>query len=280
MKLGINLLLWATYIDESHLPVLERLKEIGYDGVELPIMSGEADHYRWLGGKLDELGLRRTASIAITDPKINPVSEDAAERDAARDYMKWVVDCAQASGCEVVIGPMYQTLGRFTGAGPTEEENQRVVDLLSEAAPLAEQADLTLAIEALNRFECYMCNTLATAAELARRINHPAVGIMIDTFHCHMEENDTPQAIREADDVIVHAHYSENNRGIPGTGQVDFPAVTAALRDVDYDDWVVIEAFGRAMPDLAAATCIWRDLFQSQDHCAAEGYAYLRPIVG
>lgn len=275
MRLGINLLLWTGHVGESFRPLLETLAGIGYDLVEIPVMSGEIAEYARIGSWLDELGLARSSSMAFTDPTANPVSPDPNVRRAAYIQLRWQIECAAALGATKVIGPMFQTLGRFTGEGPTEEELDRVVELLTAVAPDAQRAGITLVIEPLNRFECYVCNTAAAAAELARRVDSPAVGVMVDTFHANIEEKDTIAALAAAGDRLVHVHASESDRGTPGTGQVDFPGVFRALGEIGYDGEVVIEAFGRAVPELAAATRIWRDTFSSPEELAREGWSYL-----
>ena len=276
MRAGINLLLWTGHVTDQHLPVLELLRGIGYDLVEVPVMTGRVAHYAALGRRLDDLGLARTSSMAFTDDAADPVSEQLNLRQAARDQLLWQIDCAEALGANKVIGPMFQVLGRFSGTGPTKRELARVTDLLADVAPHARQAGVTLAIEPLNRFECSLCTTLAAASELARRVAHPAVGVMLDTFHAHIEEQDTPTAIRAAGDSLMHVHVSENHRGIPGTGQVDFPSVFRALADIGYDGDLVVEAFGRSVPELAAATRIWRDTFESQETLARAALPLLR----
>ena len=276
MRFGINLLLWSGRVAEEHRPVLERLARLGYDLVEVPVMSGSVEECAAIGRWLDDLGLARTTSMAFVDPAADPSSDDPARRRAALEQMRWQVDCAEAMGATKVIGPMYQTLGQFTGSGPSGDELERVAEMLAGVADRARRAGVVLAIEPLNRFECHLCNTLADAVELARRVEHPAVGAMIDTFHAHIEERDTPAAIRAAGDAIVHVHASESHRGTPGSGQVDFPAVLLALREIGYDGDVVVEAFGRAVPELAAATRIWRDTFASPEELARDALPYLR----
>jgi D-psicose/D-tagatose/L-ribulose 3-epimerase len=276
VRAGINLLLWTGHVTDEHAPVLEELSRLGYDLVEVPVMTGEVAHYAALGRRLDDLGLARTSSMAFTDPARDPLSEDAAVRRAARDQLLWQIDCAQALGATKVIGPMFQVLGRFSGAGPTPDERERVVELLAQVAPPAAAAGVTLAIEPLNRFECHVCTTLATATDLARRVGHPAVGVMVDTFHAHIEEKDTPAAIRAAGERLVHVHISESDRGTPGTGQVDFASVFGALEQVGYDGDLVVEAFGRSVPELAAATRVWRDTFDSAERLARDALPLLR----
>jgi len=133
-----------------------------------------------------------------------------------------------------------------------------------------------LGLESLNRFECYFLNTMADAAAYVKRVDHPNCQVMFDTFHANIEEKDPVGCITEYMDVIKHVHISENDRGTPGKGHIDWPGTFKALRSGGYDNWLVIEAFGRALPDLAAATRVWRDFFPSRDGVYVEGLKFIK----
>lgn len=276
MNIGVNMLLWATCVTNEHRAALEAIRASGADGVEIPIMEGRPSAYRELGGGLDDLGLKRTASMAFVTPEVNPVSDDPARRRAAADNLRWLIECAHALGAPVICGPMFQTIGLFTGDGPTEAELARAAEVLRSVAGEARDAGVTLAMEPLNRFEAYVLNTLADAASLTDRVGHPNVGVLFDTFHANIEEKDPVGAIRTHGRVIRHVHCSANDRGIPGQDHVDWLGTFKALHDVGYDGWLVIEAFGRALPGLAAATKIWRDLFDDALNVARQGIPFVR----
>jgi D-psicose/D-tagatose/L-ribulose 3-epimerase len=276
MRIGINLLLWTGHVTETHRPVLQTLAELGYDGVEVPVMTGALGEYQQIGRWLDELGLGRTSSMAFTNPQADPISDQAPRRSAAMDQLKWQIECAHALGAEQVIGPMTQVLGQFTGEMPTETELARAGEVIASVTDDAAAAKVTLTIEPVNRYEAYVVNTLDQAAALARRINHPNVGIMLDTFHASLEEKAPHQALHRHGDKLTHFHCCENDRSTPGTGTIDFDNYVATLENVGYDGWLTVEAFGRAVPQLAAATCIWRDMFESQQQLARDAIAYLR----
>jgi len=276
MNIGVNMLLWATSVTSEHIAALKAIKTAGADGVEIPIMEGQSAAFRDVGRMLDDLGLKRTSSMAFVTPDINPVSDSPARRQAASDSLKWLIECADALGAPVICGPMYQTIGVFSGNGPTETELERAAEVLRGVAEYARQAGVTLAMEPLNRFECYLLNTLADGAALTDRIGHPNVGILFDTFHANIEEKDPVDAIRKHGRVIRHFHCSANDRGIPGQDHVDWPGSFKALQSVGYDGWLVIEAFGRALPGLAAATKIWRDLFDDALDVARTGVPFVR----
>lgn len=279
MKLGVNLYLWADRMHEGLLPVLESLKRIGYDGVEVPIFElDEGDWARW-SGHLDALGLERTANTVIA-PEHNPLSSDRAVQKAAYDHMRAVLNCCAAVGSPLLCGPHQVALGIFTGAGPTQEEWQRSVDHLQRVAEYADELGVVLAEEVVNRFELYHLNTLDQAIRFVDEVGHPCCRIHLDTFHAHIEEKDPADAIKRAGSRIAHVHVSENDRGVPGTGSVAWDATFQALRDIRYDSWLTVEAFGNFLPNLAAATRIWRKLFESEEQLAREAFSFLRAQGG
>jgi D-psicose/D-tagatose/L-ribulose 3-epimerase len=167
-------------------------------------------------------------------------------------------------------------LGVFTGKGATDDEWKRSVDHLRRVAEYASGARVVLAEEVVNRFEIYHLNILDQGIRFVDEVGHPNCRIHLDTFHAHIEEKDTAAAIRRAGSRIAHVHISENDRGVPGTGSVAWDANFDALRDIGYDGWLTVEAFGNFLPNLAAATKIWRPLFASEEQLATEALAFLR----
>jgi D-psicose/D-tagatose/L-ribulose 3-epimerase len=262
MKTGFNLLLWTTHLTAELYPILAELKRTGYDGVEIPLFEGDSKHYSEVRRELDALDLGCTA-VTVLSPEANPISPDAAIRQAAVDRLKWAIEQTHTLGGEILCGPFHSPLAVFSGVGPTADEKARAADVLRQAAEFAQQANVKLAIEYLNRFECYFLTTAADTLELVQRVGHPAFGAMYDTFHANIEEKDAAGPIRTLAAVLFHVHISENDRGTPGTGHIAWEETFRTLRLVGYDGWLVVEAFGRALPALAAATKIWRDLFPS-----------------
>src|SRR5215469_13000468 len=195
--------------------------------------------------------------------------------DDMHDGLMPVLDCCAAVGSGLLCGPHQVALGVFTGRGATDSEWQRCVAHLRRAAEYAAGAGVVLAEEVVNRFELYHLNTLDQAIRCVDEVDHPNCRIHLDTFHAHIEEKDPAAAIRRAASRIAHVHISENDRGVPGTGSVAWGPTFAALHDIGYDGWLTVEAFGNFLPNLAAATKIWRKLFESEDELAADAYAFV-----
>lgn len=275
MKFGMNMLLWCDGVTEAHLPILKSLKSMGYDGVELPLFSADVDEFAAWGKRLDDLGLERTA-VTVRGEEENPISGDPKVRAAGIAASKAAVECCQAAGISILAGPYHSALGVFSGAGPTPEEWSRAVDGMRQVAEHAAACNVTLAVEYLNRFECYLLNSAADTVRFVREVDHPNCRMMYDTFHANIEEKNFAEAIRSCAKETVHVHISECDRSTPGSGHVPWDETFDTLKETGYDGWFMIEAFGLALPNLAAATKIWRRMYKSEEQLARDGLAFMK----
>lgn len=276
MKAGFNMLLWTAHVTAKHRGLLEKVKKAGYDGVEIPMFEGDPNHYAMLGEILDEVGLERTVVSVVPSRDKNPISAEKTEREAGLNYLKWVIDCSAALGAKIAGGPLHSTLGEFSGTGPSAQERKRAIGVHRKAGDHAAKRNVRIALEALNRFETYFVNTMDGLCDYLDEVDHPNITGMYDTFHANIEEADPIGAIGRAKRHISHVHISENDRGTPGRGHVDWAATYGALRKIKYDGWLTIEAFGRALPELAAATRVWRDFSPTLETVYLEGIKNIR----
>jgi D-psicose/D-tagatose/L-ribulose 3-epimerase len=276
MNTGMNLLLWTTHVTEQQDAILDEIKALGFDAVEIPVFdTADLSPFVRLGKRLASLGLRATA-VTVMGAETNPISPEKKIRDAAVAHLDRVMECGQAFGCEILCGPIHSAIGVFSGQGPTDDEFQAGVETLQRAAEKAKARGIRLAVEYLNRFEIYFLTTVAQTVRFIRAVNHPNCKMMYDSFHAHIEEKSQAEAIRASAAETIHVHVSENDRGIPGTGQVHWNEFFEALDESGYGGFLTIEAFGRALPALAAATRVWRDLFPDPVGVCRDGLAFIR----
>ena len=174
---------------------------------------------------------------------------------------------------------MYAGLGVITGSRRTEKEWKWAVKGLRAVASHAQKRDVCLCLEPLNRFETYFLNTLEDAARLVHGVGAPNVKIHFDTFHSNIEEKHPAEALRAVAKDVGHVHLSENDRGIPGTGHVDWKGILKVLKEIGYDGWLTIESFARPEPALATAASIWRDLAPSGDDLARQGLQFTKTLA-
>lgn len=264
MKIGMNMLLWTNHVTEQHFDIIDTLKETGYDGIELFLGEGDVKHYTKLGTHFSniEMGVTGVASLS---PEENISSPDKKIREAGLDRLKWSIDVSAASNVEVICGPFHSTFAFFTRQPPTADERSRSAEILRKAAEYAQKSNIILAPEAVNRFECYLYNTMADIKGMVELVNHPNLGAMYDTHHSNIEEKSQESAIKTIAPYLKHVHISENDRGTPGSGQVNWESAFKGLRDINYDGWLTIEAFSTIIPEFANAINVWRDYSPSKE---------------
>ena len=279
MKYGVNLMVWTTRVGKEQDALLGRIQEWGFDGVELFLSPEEPADIPWVKRTLDHLKLERT-SCSVLPRQAHLVSGDPEVRARGVDYLGRCVERTIEMGGSLICGPIYAGLGVMTGSHRTEEEWKRAVEGLRSVARRAEKLGATLCIEPLNRFETYFLNTLQDASRLVHEIGAPNVRIHFDTFHANIEEKQPAAAVRSVAKDLGHVHISENDRGIPGTGHVDWRGIVSVLREVGYNGWLTIESFAKPEPELASAASIWRDVANSGDELALQGLQFIKNLAG
>lgn len=275
MQIGINVMLWTANPNPEHRALLGQLRSIGYDLVELPVFSPLTFPAQEMRRMLEAIGLAVTCSGALP-PESSLIAADAGAAQRGSDYMQRSLDVCATLGAPIFCGPLFHPVGSFTGHAPTADERSRYVERMRPLADYAAARNVRIAVEPLNRFETHFLNTLSDAITVIREIGHPAVGLLSDTFHQHIEEVDASGPLQAVGESVIHVHASENHRGCPGRGQVRWTEWAGALRAMGYNGRVVVESFGAGLPELAAATRVWRDLTGDPLVLAAEALPFIK----
>ena len=276
MNLGINLMAWTDHPGPEHAALFAWLRELGFDGIELPVLDPVMIDVEALHRGLQSADLRSTVSTAL------PAGASLIDPEQHRHGIAFLVGCirvAHAIGAEVVCGPLYAPVG-LDRHSRTQAEWRLAVSALRQVAVETEYLGVRLAIEPINRFESAFLNLTGDGARLVREVDHPLVGLLVDTFHMNIEEKAVPAAVRAAGAALTHVHFSENDRGVVGSGHVPWSEIVQALRAISYDGWIVCETFSGTIAQLAAATAIWRPLVPSPEAYARESLRGLCDMLG
>jgi D-psicose/D-tagatose/L-ribulose 3-epimerase len=279
--IGVNPWVWASPVDDAALAKLvPRIAAFGFDAVELPIeQPGDWDPAR-TRDLLASHGLAAAGVCAVTPPGRDLVDAPPATVEATATYLRTCVDSAAAVGAACVGGPVYAAVGRTWRMSPAARL-ACYADFRRALRPVADYAGergVSIAVEALNRYETSVVNTVEQAVELVDGLP-PNVGLMIDTYHMNIEEADPYAALGFAGPWIKHVQVSGTDRGAPGGDHFDWPRFFAALVKTGYGGAVCIESFTAQNEAIATAASIWRPLAPSQDALARDGLSYLRKIV-
>jgi D-psicose/D-tagatose/L-ribulose 3-epimerase len=278
--IGITTWIWtAPLTTEKFGEVVPHIKTLGFDLVEVPIEGTSDLDYKKVAPMVKDLGLSVSVCAAMS-PDRDLLHADASVRANGMNYVRHCIEAAQTLGATNVVGPLYSAVGRTWQATP--DERKKDIDLLvgelKELAQFAGDRGAVICVEPLNRFETSFLNLAEQAIEVVDRVDHPACGILLDTFHMNIEEHSIGAAIRLAGGRLKHLHACENDRGAPGSGHIDFAEVAAACKAVGYTGPAVIESFTLAVKSIARAAAIWRPLAASQDGLAQDGLRHLRRV--
>lgn len=276
IKIGFNVLAWSAGVSDELKPILERLATMGYDGVEFLIAAPDEQAYKRLGDFTRDLGLE-TTSVVVLGPDANPIDPSPAVREQGLDKIKWTIDRAHDLGSTVLCGPFHSAFTVFSKQAPAEQEYEWSAEVLRKAGDHAAQAGVLLTPEAVNRFECYLCNTMGQLSYLVEKTGHPNVKAMFDTHHANIEEKSLGKAIKQIAPVLGHFHISENDRGTPGSGHVPWDETFSTLKEIDYRGWLTIEGFTRNDPDFANSIGVWREFSKPWD-MAENGLKFIREM--
>ncbi len=281
MNFGVNTWVWTSPLTTEEL---ERLAPIvagmGFDWLEVPL-EGLDDLDTIIGAEILKAHDLEVSVCAAMGPDRDLIHGDEAIRENGMSYLRASVDEAETLGATNLVGPLYSAVGRTWKATP--EEHARDMDLLvKQLKSLADYAGshgVTLCLEPLNRFETSFINLAEQAIEVVDRVDHPACQIMLDTFHMNIEEKSLGDAIRLVGPRLRQLHACENDRGAPGSGNVNWTDVAQGLKDISYDGPVVIEFFTAKVESISRAAAIWRPLAPTQDALAQDGLKFLQQLL-
>ncbi len=252
---------------------------MGYDVVEIPVEYPDLIDGPKVKAALHQHGLHAVVCGAF-GPSRDLTNEDPGVRKNCFDYIQKCFNLCHVWDAAFLAGPMYSSVGKARQVPPDQRKREweRAVTNLFKVCEMGNKNGLMIALEPLNRFESDLINTAEDVLRLIKDINHPAAKVLLDGFHMSIEEKDLEKAVTAVGDKLIHVQVSENYRGIPGTGQTNWQALKKGLENIGYGGTVSIESFTPEIRELAGAVCIWKNLADSQDDFAEEGFTFLKKL--
>lgn len=280
MKFGISPWVWAELIGKEDTRLVDNAAALGFDGVEVAVLARDGFDVAAVDAVLKRTGLTPIISTSLTEER-DLIHPNADYNRNGQDFLRYCVDMAVRLGSDRVTGALVSQPGRLwmADAERKKREFELAVNNLKPVAEYADSRGIRLALEVLNRYESSFVNTVDEGLELLAAVDNPACGLLLDTFHMNIEEKAVGAAIRRAGSKLYHLHVIEGDRGIPGSGSVDWAGLADGLREIKYRDWVVIEGFSSKVEWLARAVCMWRPWTPDMDQLAGEGLAFLKATM-
>jgi D-psicose/D-tagatose/L-ribulose 3-epimerase len=276
---GVHSLLWAERFDSDPERVIKKVKGLGFDGIEIFVTPEQIKTFdrKRVKEALQSEKMKCLGSTTL-DLKTDLTSTDETTRKNGINYLRDAAEMFSEFGANLLAGVVYVAWGKITGRGRTEEEWDHSARSLKEACRLIKPYNVVLGLEPVNRFETYFLNTAADATKLVRAVDESNIIVHLDTFHMNIEEKNYYDPIVNTGELLGHMHCCENDRGIAGTGSVNWNEVFKGLAEIGYDKWITLESFTPEIKSIAATTAIWRQLAPSAETLASEGLKFLKSM--
>lgn len=281
-KFGVDTFIWSEVFEEKDLWVISKADELGFKVIDFAVAHPDTFPVEKVKAELAKTGLTPVTTTTLGFDT-NPISPDPEVRAAAVRHMKLMVDVSKEIGATITGGVNYAGWGYLTKKMKTKQEWAWSVACMREVAEYALETypELKICVEPCNRFETHFINTALEGVEYCKAVGTPNMGVHLDCFHMsHEEQNFTDPVRLCGKKYLGYVHVNENQRGIPGTGMVDFHELFNALEDIDYDGYCVIESFDPNFEELAGNCAIWRRFAPTGEELAVKGLANLERIAG
>lgn len=274
LAIGLHLSFWQTKWSDDLEPFIPLTKEAGFDICEFPLLTLDSIPLENLRHTLDEYGMRASCSTGLNQ-KQDITSPSLDVRKNGIQFLRKCLEAANQLGSPVLVGVTYAPWGFF----PEDdlcERRRNCITSVKTAAAIAEDLGVTLCLEVVNRFEGYLINSVEQGLDFLEEVNHPAVKLHLDTFHMNIEEDVISDAIRKAGNQVGHIHCVANNRKAPGRGHLPWNEIFTALRDIQYQRYVVAEIFVNPAGEVGRGLAIWRPLSDNLMETAKESAFFLK----
>lgn len=230
-------------------------QKLGYDAIEL---RGGPNHA--LEKRLGELKTAKAAGVVMPTECVEMTHfigdfDPTKSRDAVDNMKSQITAIVQAGGFAAVTpaswGMFSLRLPPHTPPRSTEDDRKVLLAALHELAEHAAKEGGKLLLEPLNRYEDHMVNTLAAATELCEAVGSDALGVVADTYHMNIEEDNLAASLIAAKKWLHHIQLGDSSRYQPGTGHFDWHTFLKAVQDIHYDGYMALECRLRGDPETA-----------------------------
>jgi D-psicose/D-tagatose/L-ribulose 3-epimerase len=266
---GIFYAYWEHDWDVDFLPYIERVKKLGFDLLELhaAVLAAKDSAYRLkIRDKAEKEGVLLSYGMGL-DEQYDLSSLDEQVRQRGVSFMKKIILAIEEMGGGLISGTVHSYWPAVFPKNMTTKEPMLKQSLKSmrDLAPFAEDHQVMLNVEVINRFEQFLINTCAEALAYVKEINSPGCNILLDTFHMNIEEDSISDAIRLAGKNLAELHLGEPNRKLPGMGRQPWGEIKKALDAIGFSGPLVMEPFLTQGGSIGRAVAVWRDMVVNPD---------------
>jgi len=284
-KIGIYYAFWTREWDADFFPFIEKIKNLGFDQLEInggtfAVMSPPAR--KRLGDEAKRCNITISYGIGLTaDHDVSSLDEEV--RRNGIQFMRSMIEAVGKSGGGMIGGTVHSAWPRTLPKDATDKRPylDQSKKSMREMVRVAEDNNVILNVEVINRFEQYLLNTCDEALSYVKDINSPSCRILLDTFHMNIEEDSIGGAIRKAGRYLSALHLGETNRKPPGLGRMPWEEIRSALDAIGFDGPLVMEPFIAKGGQVGRDVAVWRDLIPNPDYdkLAHDAASFVRKVL-
>lgn len=274
MKFGTLYSYWGSQWKCDYQQTLKKVSDIGFDILEVgaPHLVGMTDvELEDIRHTANELGLTLTSNIGPAKDK-DIASKDPEIRKNGIRYLTNILIAMDKIDSRSLVGAMYSFWPCDFEEVDKEGAWERSIEGMKEVGRVAKELGIECCLEVLNRYETYIMTDCEEGLKYCEQVGCENVNLLLDTFHMNIEEDNIPEAIRKAGNMLGHLHVGEGNRKLPGMGSLPWRDIGRALKDIIYDKGVVMEPFLLAGDEVGRDIKVWRDLSNHADKAAMDQY--------
>ena len=277
MKLGLHCYLFTERWSDDCLDILDKARDLGAECFEVVVGDDIEFTPQRTRRRAETLGLTLTVGPGGLWPAECDLSADeSADRAKSLAWHCRQIDLAAELGAVAYTGALYGHPGMVKRRVPPPDEYPRTAEGLRRLAEHAASRGVTLAVEPMSHFRTHIANTPEQIMQLVALADHPNLGVLLDTYHLITEVRDFGAAIRTVGSRLWGLHACENDRGVPGDGLVPWDQVFAALCDIAFDGYVLLEAYNSTLGDFAYRRGMFHDVCPDGEEFARTGLAFVR----
>ena len=238
---------------------MQAAAELGFDGVEFNLLDSEQLDQGEILKEVRDLKLEVAAfgtGQSYFQDNLSLADTRAKVQNRVRERLRGHIRFASKLGAKVILGSIRGKLD--TQSKESQEAGYRIaVDAVRELATYANQFDVLLVIEPINRYETNFLNTIQETLAFINAVGHPNVGLLADTFHMNIEEPSMSDSLKSGRNLLRHVHFADSNRYAPGMGHIDFAELIRSLKEMGYNGYASGEII--PVPDSYVAAKRWMD---------------------
>lgn len=279
MKIGINTCLWQWPFNYERVDLFKKIKDIGYDAVEMTIDDRSKKNIEKIKESLIGSSLESIVCSSFVDG--NLINKDTEVIKRGIKHIKESINLCEYLGSNILVGPTYGSCinKEFLYPKVKDKAKKQCIEILKDIGKYALDKKIKIAVEPINRYESNFLNTTREGIELVSKVNLSNVGLNLDTYHMNIEEKNPKEAVLDAGKYLFHMHAPENDRGTPGTGNVNWSGIADSLKKINFNGFIVMESGSPKVEEVAKLGAFWRVYDYSQDKMAMEGFRFLRRIL-